>query len=69
MRDVNKDKLILKVYKQEPKERRGNVVRIPGKSMKILLQYQRATGLPLKEIAGRLIEFASEYVEIVEVEG
>ena len=66
---MSNNKLVLKVYKQDRKEEQGNVVRIPGKAMKILLQYQKATGLPMKEIAGKMIEYASEYVEVVEFEG
>lgn len=60
------EKLILKVYKSGSKNVRNDVVRVGSEAMEILVEYQRATGLPMKVIAGRMIRFAAEHTEIVE---
>lgn len=59
------DKLILRTFKAPPRKGNGEVIRITGEAMEVLEQYQRATGLPIKEIASRMITYAADYTEVV----
>lgn len=61
-----KDKLILKVYKPQTRTGEQNIVRIDRIAMDALVELQRATGLPLTQLASKMITFASEHTEIVE---
>ena len=58
------DKLVFTVYKPNAVDKRGNVIRIDGEALVILNELQRETGLPIKTLASRMIEFAAEYVKI-----
>lgn len=60
-------RLVLEVYKPKYKELKGNRIRVSEKSIDILSEYRKATGLPIGVIASKMIEFASEYVEVEEV--
>jgi len=61
-----KDKLILKVYKPETRTGEQNVIRIDQAAMNALVELQRASGLPLSQLASRLILHSTPQVEIVE---
>lgn len=60
--------IILKVYREEkmPDELRGRV-RISPEAEIIIREFQRASGLSLKQIVSEIIVQAAEYVEIKEV--
>ena len=58
--------LVIEVYRAET-VLRGNVIRISGQSAEILKRLQRATGLPISALANKMIEYASDRVEIKEV--
>ena len=63
---MQNEKLILRPYKVERRNRNNGVIRVSSEAIAILEEYQRATGLPIKEIASRMIAYAADYTEVVQ---
>ena len=61
---MQNEKLILRPYKVVRRSRNNEVIRVSGEAIAILEEYQRATGLPIKEIASRMIVYAADYTEV-----
>ncbi len=62
------EKLILRVYPKSTAKIRDGVIRVTGEAANVLMEYQRCTGMPVKEIASKMILFAAEHTEIAEEE-
>lgn len=59
------DKLILEVRKFTPGD--SNVVRLTDEAMALIRELQAQSGLSARHIVCKMIEYAAERVEIVEV--
>ncbi|MEG1075002.1 MAG: hypothetical protein RSF84_07665 [Ruthenibacterium sp.] len=60
------DKLILTVYRPST-SMRGSVIRVDDDCIEILGEVQRKTGLSIKAIASKMIQYSASHIEIREV--
>jgi len=59
------EKLIIRIPKSE-RAGKEPIIRLSDEAMKALEEVYKATGLPLKQLASKMILYACENVEIVE---
>ena len=61
------EKLILKVHKL-PEANKREVIRVNGDAYEIVMQLRRQTGLSAQHIVSEMIRYASDRIEVTEVD-
>lgn len=58
------DKLVFTIFKPDAADTRRGVIRVSSEALVILEELHRKTGLPIKTLASKMIEYASKHVEV-----